>query len=107
MAAGEVDVSSLNKDGFENLLQSKLRDEEKIKLTLRRNTGKKYKQISKKLCDFQRDHHMKSEDLPLELVFCKDNSDTLPKSFPMENYDIIEKVRNQKIIFKKFQKNLG
>ena len=92
MAAGAYDITSLTEDEFKNLLQSKLRDAKEIKLTLRKADEKKSEQKEIRLGCFQKE--MKAGDLPLALVFCKDKSNILPKSFPMEHYDIIEKVRN-------------
>ena len=95
MAVDEFDVSSLTADAFKKLLQTSLRDVKTIKLTLRKDSEKKYEQFPINVGSLQGASQMKPEDLPLALLFCKNQSDALPEGLNLENYDIIAKVSNQ------------
>ena len=91
MAVGEFDVSSLTMDEFNGLLEKNFRDTERIRLTLRRAPEKKYEEFDVKLsCN-----GAKPENVSLALVFYKDDDCKLPKNLDMENYDIIQQVRNK------------
>ena len=95
MTVGEYDVSSFTEDTLENLLKDHFKDVNKINITLRQARKRNYKDYEFKLGDFQKKYEMKIEGLPLILVYSKEKSRELSKGFPMENYDIIQQVRNR------------
>lgn len=80
---------------FNELLERYVRNADKIQLTLQKAVERPYAEYDIKFGEFSRKYQMKSTDLPLALVFYKDERHSLPENFPMRNYDIIQQVRNR------------
>lgn len=95
MAVGECDVTSLTEDEFKDLIERNFLQRERIELTLRQAPEKKYKELEVKLGDYMKNNSVNPKQISLALIVCKDNHCRLPNTFPLENYDIIEKVRSR------------
>ena len=76
-------------------MENKLRDADQVQLTLHQARETPYEEHEFKLGELFKKHKITPEDLPLQLVFCKDKSGNLPENFPIRNSDIIQEVRNQ------------
>lgn len=95
MAVGECNVSSFTEENFNELLERYVRNADKMQLTLQKAVERPYAEYDIKFGEFSRKYQMKSTDLPLALVFYKDERHSLPENFPMRNYDITQQVRNR------------
>ena len=95
MAVGNCNVSSYTKKDFDDLMESTIRTENRIQLTLRKASERNYREYEIKFSEFSKKKQLKQAELPLALVVYKDGSQTIPDDLPIRNYDIIQMVRNQ------------
>ena len=95
MAVGNCNVSSYTKKDFDDVMESTIRTENRIQLTLRKASERHYREYEIKFSEFSKKKQLKQAELPLALVVYKDGSKTIPDDLPIRNYDIIQMVRNQ------------